>query len=42
VLDFSHFDVEDYYFYKTEMPYTAERPYDKRDDLLLADMMKHG
>jgi len=42
VLDFSHFDVEDYYFYKTEIPYTAERPYDERNDLLLADIKKHG
>ena len=42
VLNFTHFDVEDYWFYKTDIPYTAERPCDERNELLLADMKKHG
>jgi len=42
VLNFAHFDVEDYYFYKTDIPYTAERPHHERNELMLADMKKHG
>jgi len=26
-LDFANFDVEDYYFHKTDIPYTTERSY---------------
>mgnify|MGYP000915209234 CR=1 FL=1 len=42
VLNFAHFDVEDYYFYRTEVPYTAERPHHERNELMLSDMKKYG
>ena len=42
VLGFANFDVEDYYFYKTDMPYTSERSYSERNEMLLADMKKRG
>ncbi|HAI86164.1 MAG TPA: hypothetical protein DCL63_04150 [Firmicutes bacterium] len=41
-LSFAHFDVEDYWFYKTDIPYTAIRPQDERNEMLLSDMKKHG
>ena len=40
-LNFAHFDVEDYWFYKTDIPYTAIRPQEERNDMLLSDMKKH-
>ena len=42
VLNFVHLDVEDYCFYKTDVPYTTERPYKERNELMLADMIKYG
>jgi len=42
VLNFAHLDVEDYWFYKTYIPYTSVRPRDERKALMLADMKKHG
>ena len=42
MLNFAHLDVEDYYFYKTDLPYTAERPHHERNELMLSDMKKHG
>jgi adenylate kinase family enzyme len=42
VLSFAHFDVEDYWFYKTDIPYTAIRPQGERNEMLLSDMNKHG
>jgi len=42
VLNFIHFDVEDYWFYKTDIPYTAIRPQEERKEMLLSDMKKHG
>lgn len=42
VLNFAHFDVEEYYFYKTDIPYTSMRPEEERNDMLLSDMKKHG
>ena len=42
VLNFVHLDVEDYYFYKTDIPYTSERPHHERNELMLADMKKYG
>lgn len=42
VLNFTHFDVEDYYFYKTDVPYTAERSHEERNAMLLSDMQKYG
>jgi len=41
VLNFAHLDVEDYYFYKTDIPYTAERPHHERNELMFSDMNKH-
>jgi SAM-dependent methyltransferase len=41
-LNFAHFDVEDYWFYKTDIPYTAIRPQEERNEMLLSDMKKHG
>lgn len=40
-LNFVHFDVENYWFYKTDIPYTAIRPQEERNELLLSDMKKH-
>ena len=42
LLNFAHFDVEDYWFYKTDIPYTAIRPQEERNEMLLSDMKKHG
>lgn len=42
MLNFAHFDVEDYWFYKTDIPYTAVRPLEERNTMLLSDMKKHG
>jgi len=42
VLDIPHFDVEDYYFYKTGLPYSAEIPWEERNKMLLDDMKNHG
>ena len=42
VLDFAHFDVEDYNFYISDIPYTAERPHHERNELMLSDMKKRG
>ncbi|HWT76119.1 MAG TPA: AAA family ATPase [Mobilitalea sp.] len=42
VLNFAHFDVEGYWFYKTNIPYTAIRPNEERNEMLLSDMNKHG
>ena len=41
VLHIAHFDVEEYYFYKTDIPYTSERPADERREMLLSDMREH-
>jgi cytidylate kinase len=41
-LDFAHIDVEEYYFYQSDIPYTAMRPVEERNAMLLADMKKHG
>ncbi len=42
VLNFAHIDVEEYYFYQSDIPYTAMRPAEERNAMLLADMKKHG
>lgn len=42
VLNFEHIDVEEYYFYQSDIPYTAMRPAEERNAMLLADMKKHG
>lgn len=36
----AHFDVEDYWFYQTEVPYTSIRPAGERNEMLLADLVK--
>lgn len=41
-LNVAHFDVEEYYFYKTDIPYTAMRSEKKRREMLLSDMQRHG
>ena len=42
ILDIAHFDVEEYYFYKTGIPYSAMRPENERREMLLSDMRKSG
>jgi shikimate kinase len=42
VLNFAHFDVEDYWFYEADIPYTAIRPQKERNEMLLSDMEKQG
>ena len=42
LLNFAHFDVEDYWFYKTDIPYTVVCPHNERNEMLFADMKKHG
>lgn len=42
VMNVAHFDVEDYWFYKTDIPYTAIRPQKERNEMLLSDMRKQG
>ena len=42
LLNFAHLDVEDYYFCKTDIPYTAKRPHHERNELMLSDMKKYG
>jgi len=41
VLNFKHMDIEDYYFEKSEIPYTVERPREDCLKLMLADIEKH-
>lgn len=42
VLNIAHFDAEDYWFNKTDIPYSAIRPARERNEMLLTDMKKHG
>lgn len=42
VLNFAQIDVEEYYFYQTDIPYTALRPTEERNEMLLSNMKKHG
>jgi adenylate kinase family enzyme len=42
LLSIAHFDAEDYYFYKTDVPYTVERPPIERNSMLFTDMYKCG
>lgn len=39
--NFTHFDVEDYWFYKTYIPYTAIRPKEERNGVLFSHGKKH-
>jgi adenylate kinase family enzyme len=42
MLNFTHFDAEDYYWYKTDMPFTVARSQIERQKMLLSDIEKHG
>lgn len=42
VLNFAHFDVEKYYFYQADIPYTIMRSTKERNEMLLSDIEKHG
>lgn len=42
VLNFTHFDAEDYCWHKTDMPFTVARSYKERQEMLLSDIEKHG
>lgn len=41
ILNFKHMDHVDYHFEKSEIPYTAERPYEECLNLMLSDIEKH-
>lgn len=41
VLNFAHFDAENYYWHKTDMPFTVARSHKERKDILLSDIEKH-
>lgn len=41
-LNFAHFDAEDYYWHKTDMPYTVARSPQERNEMLLSDIEKYG
>jgi len=41
ILKFKHMDIEDYYFEKSEIPYTVERSRDECLNLMLADIEKY-
>jgi len=42
LLGFAHFDVENYWFYESDLPYTSVRPAEERNEMLLTDMKKYG
>lgn len=42
ILQYKHMDIEDYYFAKTEIPYSAPRSREECLDLLLADLESCG
>lgn len=42
VLNFAHFNAEDYYWHKTDMPFTVTRSHKERNEMLLSDIEKHG
>ena len=42
ILGFKHMDIEDYYFEKSEIPYTVKRSREECLNLMLADIEKHG
>ena len=41
VLNLAHLDIDDYFWEKSEVPFTVVRPLEERQTLLLADIMKH-
>ena len=41
VLNFAHLDVEDYWFYKTSIPYASVRPCDERNALIILRARTH-
>ena len=40
--NFKHMDIEDYYFKKSEIPYTVSRSHEECAALMLADIEKYG
>lgn len=42
LLNCAHFDTEDYWFYKTETPYTVSRSSKERNAMFLSDVKKHN
>ncbi|MDR3148773.1 MAG: NUDIX domain-containing protein, partial [Oscillospiraceae bacterium] len=42
VLNFAHFDIDDYFWGESDIPFTAVRPRKERQDLLLADLERSG
>lgn len=42
VLNFAHFDAEEYYWRKTDMPFTVARSHKERQEMLLSDIEKQG
>lgn len=41
ILNCAHFETEDYWFHKTETPYTVSRESSERNEMLLTDIKKH-
>ena len=41
VLNFTHMDIEDYHFEKSEIPYSIERSHEDCLNLMLADIRKY-
>jgi cytidylate kinase len=41
VLDFAYFDIDDYFWEQTEVPFSAPRPREERRKRLRADITKH-
>lgn len=42
VLDFKYMDIEDYYFIKSEIPYTIQRERQECIDFMVSNIEKHG
>ena len=41
LLNCAHFDTENYWFHKTETPYTVSRPPEERNAMFISDIKKH-
>ena len=42
LLNYAHFDKEDYFFHETKMPFTIARSHKERKEMLLSDIEKQG
>ena len=40
-LRFAHLDIDDYFWKKTDVPFASVRPREERQQMLLADILKH-